>query len=177
MVVHYPKLFQEVAEELIPHSAHRISVFAYGGDFSRDGIALKCEDCRKVLVELLPPSELSGRHEPEQVRYEGHYDEARDLCYVEVFKPSQAPYPLQERQDVINHSPTGISWGYAGSGPAQCAFAILTDYLRDDERARRLYQEFKFRIIAALPRNKEWMLTGRQIEHEIASIEARRKLI
>ena len=54
MVVDYPKLFREAAQELSRHLAHRISVLACGGDFARDGITLKCEDCRQVLVEFLP---------------------------------------------------------------------------------------------------------------------------
>ena len=27
--------------------------------------------------------------------------------------------------DVYSHSPSGPEWGYAGSGPAQCALAVL----------------------------------------------------
>jgi hypothetical protein len=119
------------------------------------------------LIEFLPAFDSSDRHDPKQIRYEGHYDEARDVCYVKVFKPGKAPYPLQERQDIINHSPTGISWGYGGSGPAQCALAILLDYLGDEEQARALYQHFKFRVIAGLPQNAEWTLTGRQIEQAL----------
>lgn len=30
---------------------------------------------------------------------------------------------------VVLHSPSGIEWGYGGSGPADCALSILTDYL------------------------------------------------
>ena len=82
---------------------------------------------------------------------------------------------MQERQDIINHSPTGIAWGYGGSGPAQCAFAILMDYLGDEQRAGALYQDFKFRVIAALPRDSAWTLTGRQIENAIARIRNRQK--
>ena len=34
----------------------------------------------------------------------------------------------------IRHSPTGLSWGYAGSGPADLALSVLTDAL--GQRAR-----------------------------------------
>jgi hypothetical protein len=71
---------------------------------------------------------------------------------------------MQERQDIVNHSPTGIAWGYGGSDPAQASFAILMDYLGDEASARVLYQDFKFRLIAAFPTNSEWTLTGREIE-------------
>lgn len=47
---------------------------------------------------------------------------------------------LDPRLDVRNHSPTGFEWGYAGSGPAQLALALLTDALGDEERAKSLYQ-------------------------------------
>jgi len=82
---------------------------------------------------------------------------------------------MQERQDLINHSPTGIAWGYGGSGPAQCSFAILMDYLGDEQRARALYQDFKFTTIAKLHPNQPWTLTGGQMEQAIRRIEAQRK--
>src|SRR6059036_1653610 len=31
--------------------------------------------------------------------------------------------------EIRNHSPTGFQWGYAGSGPAQLALALLVDAL------------------------------------------------
>ena len=52
---------------------------------------------------------------------------------------------------VINHSPDGFNWGYGGSGPAQLALAILLKYLPEDD-ARRYYQDFKWNVIAKLPR-------------------------
>lgn len=53
-------------------------------------------------------------------------------------------------QKVYNHSPTGFSWGYAGSGPAQLALAILLE-LTDKATAQRNYQRFKFDVIASAP--------------------------
>ena len=174
MICTDPKLFKCAAQELLLHASHRLGVMTVEGDSAPESLAIECEDCHEVLIEFLPQAEAS-RPEPERVKYEGHYEQALDLCYVEVFKPGKSPYPMQERQDLINHSPTGIAWGYGGSGPAQCAFAILMDYLGDEQRARSLYQDFKFTIIARLPSNQPWMVTGRQIEQEIARIEARRK--
>src|SRR6185437_17029722 len=135
-----------------------------GGDAAPESLVTECEDCHAVLIEFLPGSQ-GERPDPERVQYEDRYEQALDLCYVEVSKPGKSPYPMQERQDIINHSPTGIAWGYGGSGPAQCAFAILMDYLSDEQRARTLYQDFKFRVIAALPPNTAWTLTGRRIEN------------
>jgi hypothetical protein len=49
------------------------------------------------------------------------------------------------------------------------------DYLGDEARVRRLYQDFKFRVIAAFPGNSGWALTGREIEHALARIDNRRQ--
>lgn len=58
---------------------------------------------------------------------------------------------LNHRLDLWNHSPSGLEWGYAGSGPAQCALAILADFLEDDVRAKLLHQKFKFAVVARMP--------------------------
>lgn len=71
---------------------------------------------------------------------------------------------LKPRLDLVNHSPSGLSWGYLGSGCAQLALAILADFTDDDEEAERLHQRFKEVLIAALPENKEWMLTNEQVK-------------
>ena len=53
------------------------------------------------------------------------------------------------------NSPTDFSWGYNGSGPAQLALAILTDYFGAKPGGRALaealYEPFKFTVIAVLP--------------------------
>ena len=63
--------------------------------------------------------------------------------------------PLDSRYDLRNNSPTGFAWGYNGSGPAQLALAILTDYFGakpgGKALAEALYQPFKFTVIVALP--------------------------
>ena len=64
------------------------------------------------------------------------------------------------------HSPTGFEVGYAGSGPADTAASILTDYFEEDPRsvehawsgrfhsrpsiAIKLHQVFKFEVIAGI---------------------------
>lgn len=57
---------------------------------------------------------------------------------------------LDPRTDLANHSPTGFSWGYGGSGPAQLALAILADSM-GDEAALEHYQGFKSEVVAAQP--------------------------
>jgi hypothetical protein len=54
-------------------------------------------------------------------------------------------------QNLFNHSPDGFSWGYAGSGPAQLALAILLELTGDKEFALEHHQDFKFAWVAKLP--------------------------
>lgn len=67
---------------------------------------------------------------------------------------------------VANHSPTGFSWGYMGSGPAQLALAILLLFLPQSE-AERLYQQFKFEVVGLLP-EADFALDGAAVEAWIA---------
>jgi hypothetical protein len=69
------------------------------------------------------------------------------------------------------HSPTGFSWGYGGSGPAQLALALLADALADDDRAVRLHQEFKFKVVACWPEGERWWITTEQITAVMNLIE------
>jgi hypothetical protein len=79
--------------------------------------------------------------------------------------------PLPLRLDLVNHSPTGFSWGYGGSGPAQLALALLADALADDHRAVRLHQEFKFKVVACWPQGERWWITTEQITAVVNLIE------
>lgn len=81
---------------------------------------------------------------------------------------------LEASLRVVNHSPTGFCWGYGGSGPAQLALAILMDHLGDVERAKSLYQDFKFKVIARLPMDEDFVLTNEQIESAISEIDIAR---
>jgi hypothetical protein len=83
-------------------------------------------------------------------------------------------YHLNPRTDLVNHSPTGVCWGYCGSGPAQCALGILADYLGDDQRALALYQDFKFAVISNFSMDSGWFLTDREIENAITKITVER---
>lgn len=71
---------------------------------------------------------------------------------VAVLFEGNGPRHLNPRNDLANHSPDGFEWGYAGSGPAQLALAILADATGDDSFALAHYQAFKSDIIAVLPR-------------------------
>lgn len=82
--------------------------------------------------------------------------------------------PLNPRLDLWSHSPTGFEWGYGGSGPAQLALALLADHLEDDKRALEFYQRFKRTVVSCLP-YAGWTLTGKQIDHALASLPAQPK--
>ncbi len=56
-----------------------------------------------------------------------------------------SPTPSQR---LWNHSPDGFQWGYAGSGPAQLALALLLDATGDPELSVRLHQAFKRDFVA-----------------------------
>jgi Family of unknown function (DUF6166) len=104
------------------------------------------------------------------VKYVGVRSVDGDLYEVVVERLGQKPYKLNWRNDIRDHSPTGISWGYGGSGPAQCALAILADYLKDDLRAESLYMDFKWAYIAKLDQDAGFELTERELENFITKI-------
>lgn len=72
---------------------------------------------------------------------------------------------LRHRLDLANHSPTGFEWGYAGSGPAQLALAILADCLDDDAQALSLYQRFKSQVVATKPRDEGWSISEETVRY------------
>lgn len=60
--------------------------------------------------------------------------------------------PIDWRLDEKNHSPTGLEWGYGGSGPAQLAWCILRECGLTQPQTAKLYMQFKADVIANLPR-------------------------
>jgi len=105
--------------------------------------------------------------------YSGWRDE-NYTAHVVVQQARRAPRRLRLRLGLANHSPTGFEWGYAGSGPAQLALALLADALGDDARALRLHQEFKFRVVTRLPRNGRWTMTDVEVRAHANDIDTER---
>jgi hypothetical protein len=91
--------------------------------------------------------------------YAGHHTTQGTLVTVTRSGRSK---PLHPDYDLGNDSSTDFSWGHNGSGPAQLALAILTDYFgaKPGERviAETLYEPFKFTVIAVLPIAGKWTL-------------------
>jgi len=96
--------------------------------------------------------------------YAGRYETTG--AFVTVTRSGRTKL-LDPRYDLWNHSPTGFTWGYAGSGPAQLALAILADYFGakpgGKALANALYQSFKFAVIVALPQECEWKMRFEEV--------------
>ena len=79
---------------------------------------------------------------------------------------------LSMRLNIRNHSPTGLAWGYGGSGPAQLALAILCEeYGEDVDKHPVYYQDFKWAVIAKLDFHKAWSLTSDQIRESVQRLK------
>lgn len=79
---------------------------------------------------------------------------------------------LNLRLDLRNHSPDGVEWGYAGSGPAQAALAICAT-VAGDETALEVYQQVKDRLIATIPQKTNgWTLSESAARAEIERVLA-----
>lgn len=95
---------------------------------------------------------IAGESDPQQCKYK-----------VAVFDAEgHAAGQLSPRFDLANHSPTGFAWGYAGSGPAQLALAMLCFATGDDEIALRYYQRYKNECVSRFP--PEWKMPVRIIQ-------------
>jgi hypothetical protein len=72
---------------------------------------------------------------------------------------------LRPLPHLVRHSPTGMAWGYAGSGPADLARSLLAHFLGGHVAPHpRIYQRFKSVVIASLPRNQDWRLTSEDVQ-------------
>lgn len=91
-------------------------------------------------------------------------------CIVTVEEEGRTPRPLDPRLDLRNHSPTGLEWGYAGSGPSQLALALAADVLGDGEKAQEVYQRLKFKLVGGLPHGG-WRLTEGRLRAAIDAVQ------
>jgi hypothetical protein len=95
--------------------------------------------------------------------------EARTFGNVFVWEDGKRRV-LPPRLDLANHSPTGLSWGYHGSGCAQLALALLAD-VYDDERAFLLYERFAERAIFVKNKAAPFEMTAAQVMAFVEKIE------
>jgi len=61
----------------------------------------------------------------------------------------------------VKHSPTGMSWGYGGSGPADLALSLLMECV-GPELTNRYYMDFKWEVVAKL--KDDWKLSDEFIK-------------
>lgn len=59
--------------------------------------------------------------------------------------------PLGVLRHVVRHSPTGLSWGYGGSGPADLARSLLLDALGDAAHCTSCARSGKVVYLADVP--------------------------
>lgn len=65
----------------------------------------------------------------------------------------------------VRHSPTGMEWGYHGSGPADLARSLLAHFLNGGVAPHpRIYQRFECAVIASIPSNQDWTLTSADVQ-------------
>jgi hypothetical protein len=107
-------------------------------------------EMRKVYLAL------AGFRQPGGQRVDVLYDEGTTL---------ERRAGLQLRREpgsAYLHSPSGHSWGYHGSGPAQLALDLLWD-VYDAPPAPPLYQAFKAAVIANFDQEQGWRLSEAEI--------------
>lgn len=106
---------------------------------------------------------------PQHVSFTGQRSAPGQDCRVEIVVNGQAR-ELPRHEEVHNHSPSGFSWGFSGSGPAQLALAMCCE-LVGAERAESVYQTVKERLIAPIKLDT-WIITGVQLARAIEAVEA-----
>ena len=99
-------------------------------------------------LRLVVPGEV--RHEPVGVpvrpEYQALTGDAEDVVLWRTLEgKAHASVPHAAR-----HSPTGIEWGYGGSGPADLALSVLLA-ITDEPAANALYHRFKHEVVATVP--------------------------
>ena len=83
---------------------------------------------------------------------------------------------LDPRLDLAEHSPTGLEWGYGGSGPAQLCVALFSHWLRSrmgEEAGEAFLKRARFpwgtallrSLVAGLPRQRFDLTTEALEEH------------
>lgn len=126
-----------------------------------------------LAIHLLQQGEKAQSRRQRGLMYSGLRVNTSDGSHRQWTEPQVSVWegedskPLDPKpsQTLCNHSPDGFEWGYAGSGPAQLALAMLLDYTGDVATALRYYQPFKAEVIAGLPRESgRWQITGTQIQ-------------
>lgn len=68
-------------------------------------------------------------------------EETEDVSVTVKRKDEDGHAVLYDMPHIIYHSPTGLEYGYGGSGPADLALSILADFF-EEEPPRRTHSKF-----------------------------------
>lgn len=101
-------------------------------------------DLESTLKGLLQRKERFAKQYKMSLQLKGEAESGRVWLFGKLITPEES---LKYR----NHSPTGFSWSYGGSGPAQLALALCIEIMGVD-KALNVYQDFKWKYIATLPK-------------------------
>ena len=97
------------------------------------------------------------------ITFHGKIDPSTHDRYILAQEDGGEQVRVNTRLDLRNHSPTGVAWGFMGSGASQASLAILAYYL-GDEKAIAFYMFFKWNCIGLFEQDEEWTLTSDQID-------------
>lgn len=141
----------------------------------------RCNRCNRVLRDLNSKERGFGRvcwnkhiHEKESMKDQGGLFPEEQLPFngdVVLKRGPNSSVVTNVPQKVVQHSPGGFEWGYAGSGPADLALNILAMFT-DNETAQELHQIFKWDYITKMPFEggtikgseiKKWLKQHKQI--------------
>lgn len=75
----------------------------------------------------------------------------KDFVMQRVSSPPHKVVRLNFPQTLVYHSPTGMDWGYAGSGPSETALNILFLCTGNQELSMLHHQAFKWKFITGIP--------------------------
>lgn len=89
-------------------------------------------------------------------------------CVVWIERDGRRCEELSPAYHIRNHSPTGLDWGYNGSGPAQLALALLHHATGGESITAALYQRFASEIVAAIGTD-DWCFSRAAIRDWVAS--------
>lgn len=95
--------------------------------------------------------------------YQGFYHDFHQKRIIEFIEINEKGNIVKREmlKHIIRHSPTGMNWGYGGSGAADASLSILTDAV-GKRLAEEYYQEFKGDFIA--PAGGFLIVSSTQIE-------------
>lgn len=83
------------------------------------------------------------------------FRDSMGVAHVNIAESRDGRTSQHALKHVVRHSPTGLEWGYMGSGPADLANSILSDTIGHMANgvAPAMYQAFKHDVIAKLPQD------------------------